>query len=100
MDTKLTTAQACFELFGGAHICEAHYTNFKRPFITVINIDLHPDVLNGRIGTITEKQFKEIYETGAIVFSSDKKDKYGNIYNFYVVENALSKRKTLANNGG
>ena len=94
MDTKLTTAQACFELCGGAHICEAHYTNFKRPFITVSKF-----VPNGRIGTITQKQFNEICETGAIVCLEDRKDKYGNIYNFYVVENALSKRKTAPKDG-
>lgn len=84
MSKKLTTAEACFELCRGAHICVSHYIHFKRPYISISNPDLYKF---GTIGSITEKQFKEIDESCAIKFHSDRKDKYGNIHNYYVVEN-------------
>ena len=83
MERKLTTAEACFYLCEGAHICVSHYINFKRPYISINNPDLYKF---GTIGRITEKQFKEISESYAIKFVGDKKDKYGNVRNYYVIK--------------
>ena len=88
MSRKLTTAEACFELCRGAHICVSHYTNFKRPYISISNPDLYK---SGAIGTITNKQYEEISQSCAIKHSSDRKDKYGNIHNYYVIEDWVLK---------
>ena len=80
---KLTVAEACFELCKGAHICVAHLTNFKRPYISLSNPN---SISYNPIGYITEKQFEEIDNSCSIKFNSDRKDKYGNIYNYYVIE--------------
>ena len=88
MTRKLTTAEACFELCRGAHICVSHYTNFKRPIITLSNPEKHK---YGTIGTITQKQFEEIDKSCSIKFIGEKKNKYGHIHNFYVVEDYVLK---------
>ena len=84
MSKKLTTAEACFELCRGAHICVAHQVNFKRPYISISNENL---LRYGCIRTITQKQFDEIMCSVYIKFIGDKKDKYGNVRNYYVIEN-------------
>lgn len=83
---KLTVAEACFELCKGAFICVAHYTNFKRPFISLSNSESYR---LGPVGYLTEKQFKEIDESCSIKFVGDKKNKYGSIYNYYVIEDFI-----------
>ena len=88
MTRKLTTAEACFELCRGAHICVAHQVNFKRPYISISNPNFYKF---GFIGSITNKQFEEIYQSDLIKLSSDRKDKYGNIRNYYVVEDWILK---------
>jgi len=88
-NTKLTTAFTVYLLFKGAHICYATYRNFKRPYISV-----HLDLKN--YGRITEKQFEEINNEDMIKFLNDRKDKYGNIYNYYVVdENYVNELRKL-----
>ncbi|MBR2343207.1 MAG: hypothetical protein IKA64_03035 [Clostridia bacterium] len=86
MAKKLTTAEACFALCKGGHICVAHLVNFKRPYISISDENL---LRCGCIGKITQKQFEEILNSKYIKFVQDKKDKYGNIRNYYVVENWL-----------
>lgn len=88
MDRKLTTAEACFELCRGAHIFVAHRVNFKKPYISISNENL---LRYGCIGTITQKQFDEILRSDYIKFIGNKKDKYGNIHNYYVVEDWILK---------
>ena len=91
-DTKLTTAQACFQLCCGAHICVRHSKNFKRPYISINNPSLHS---LSPIGSITEKQFKEIDEAGEITCFNNKIDKYGNVYNYYTIKTEILKEATI-----
>lgn len=88
MSIKLTTAEACFELCRGAHICVSHYTNCKRPVITLSNPAIYK---YATLGTITEKQFIEIDESCSIKCIEQKENKYGHVHNFYVVEDWILK---------
>lgn len=86
MDRKLTTAEACFYLCEGAHICVFHHINFKRPYISISDENL---LRYGCIGTITQKQFDEILCSDYIKFIMDEKDKYGNVQTYYVIEDSV-----------
>jgi hypothetical protein len=84
MERRLTTAEACFELCGGAFLSVYHSPNFKRPCISIY---YESKYLPKNIGYINQKQFNEIFLSDNIKLIKDETNKYGAIKKIYAIEN-------------
>ena len=82
MKNKLTTAEAVRILLDEGYIAEKCPNTGKMRKYTVHK----KNEIWGISPHITPKQFDELYSAGVIEHThEDKKDKYGNIINFYVL---------------
>ncbi|MBQ7930547.1 MAG: hypothetical protein IJ334_05975 [Clostridia bacterium] len=84
MAEKMNIVKVFGVLLRGGYIVEIHYVQRKTEY--TVHVLGEGSEGNPCAGHITQKQFHELCQEDILRFSGDKKDEYGNIYNFYELQ--------------